>query len=298
MQLSRERLRIKFDQQSERGAKDVITGGDPTAWRATDMQFELLFSVTIGDGDEAVNNVLNISNWQTIELTVKDATDRGGATLMRQTIGAADMHAVVAENDWDSGADQHCVILFAAAETRLDMGGRSDKNFFLVVRITTVDGLTFTAGFATFKLLSDGVSGETSTPPIGSSMVPAGTPYSGAGAYVLNGLVSGLNYSWEKGANDTDLVNGTQTLTASGWFQAQGTSVTLHGTVSQLITALVRWPKVATLDDVMASAAGKLKIINDPGILVGMRSPNGKILRLEGVDDNMAPLTKIIDLTA
>lgn len=37
-------------------------------------------------------------------------------------------------------------------------------------------------------------------------------------------------YKWTPGAHEVSLVNGTQTLTAAGYFQAQGTTVTINGT--------------------------------------------------------------------
>jgi hypothetical protein len=63
--------------------------------------------------------------------------------------------------------------------------------------------------------------------------------YSG-GAYTRSGLVTGRWYRYTPGANDTNLVNGTETLTASGDFQAQATSVVMNGTSSTSVTATVQ----------------------------------------------------------
>lgn len=64
--------------------------------------------------------------------------------------------------------------------------------------------------------------------------------YSGGGAFVWPGLIAGRRYRWVKGASDTNCVNGTETLTTTGDFVAQSTSVTLNGTVSVAVTAELR----------------------------------------------------------
>ena len=71
-----------------------------------------------------------------------------------------------------------------------------------------------------------------------ASIVPAGADYSGAGAYVLP-VIQGRIYTWTKGNNDTSLVNGIQTLVATGPFTATGATVTLNGADSVGITCLV-----------------------------------------------------------
>lgn len=72
-----------------------------------------------------------------------------------------------------------------------------------------------------------------------SNIVPTAN-YSGGGSYTLTGLVVGVSYRWAKGANDTNcVVNGSITLTASGVFTATAVTVTLNGTNSASITALV-----------------------------------------------------------
>jgi hypothetical protein len=72
-----------------------------------------------------------------------------------------------------------------------------------------------------------------------SSLVPAETNYDGSGAYTLT-VKQGRTYRWTKGSGDTSLVNGTDTLTTDGDFTAQGSSVTLNGTISAAITASVK----------------------------------------------------------
>lgn len=72
-----------------------------------------------------------------------------------------------------------------------------------------------------------------------TSIIPVGAAYSG-GAYTLTGILVGQAYSWVKGANDTNIVvNGSITITSSGVFTATATTVTLNGSGSSTITAIV-----------------------------------------------------------
>lgn len=282
-----------LDQQADDDARDAITGNIARAARGNDFEFQLGFSVTVDD----VNTLLDVSVYESVTLTVKAENDRGGVTLMQGFTSTLNT-ALTAEN-WNNGTDQHAVIRFTGEETKLEMGSQNEQRFFWSVRARTVDGTDVTLGHGILIIYLDGVGGETTvTPPLGSSKVPAGQTYSGAGAYVLNGLVAGYSYTYEKGANDTDLVNGTETLTATGWFIAQGTSVTLHGTASALITALVRFPRLAMMNDLEAKFGTCLKIINAPGVLIGTLSQDGTKLRLWGVDNDKMPIDELIDLTA
>jgi hypothetical protein len=63
--------------------------------------------------------------------------------------------------------------------------------------------------------------------------------YSGLGAVAV-AVTAGRQYTYVKGANDTNLQNGTEVLTASGSFIAQGTTVVLGGTALAAVTARVR----------------------------------------------------------
>lgn len=59
---------------------------------------------------------------------------------------------------------------------------------------------------------------------------------------VLNSI-----YKWTPGAHEVSLVNGTQTLTAAGYFKAQGTSVTINGTGATVsYTGLIQLVTVTT----------------------------------------------------
>lgn len=67
-----------------------------------------------------------------------------------------------------------------------------------------------------------------------------GPAYDGSGNYTLTGLTASSSYQYTDAANDTGLVNGTETLPGAAPFTAQGTSVTLTGTPGALVTAIVQ----------------------------------------------------------
>ena len=69
------------------------------------------------------------------------------------------------------------------------------------------------------------------------NILPSGADYDGSGAYSLT-VKQDRVYRWTKAG--TNLVNGTETLTADSDFTAQGSSVTLNGTASATITATVK----------------------------------------------------------
>lgn len=70
-------------------------------------------------------------------------------------------------------------------------------------------------------------------------LVKAGSTYGSGGEFVLRDLRIGDSYKIAFGTNDESLVNGTQTLSDSGSFTAQGTNATLNGAVDAGVTASV-----------------------------------------------------------
>ena len=50
----------------------------------------------------------------------------------------------------------------------------------------------------------------------------------------------GEEYLYVQGVNETSLVNGEETLTASGYFKAQGSSITLNGRTTVVVTASIK----------------------------------------------------------
>ena len=290
----RERIRLRLDTESHKAALDQITQQPPKAWRGNSMQFEMGFFFN--------DQLLSTANIASVTMTVKDNADRNGPKLMEKVIDASGLNQILVDTNWTAGTDQHVVIDFTKDETLLDMGGNNTKQFWVAFVALTTDTPVrrFTLGSTVLTLEDDGTtSNSASLPPLGSNIIGLGALYDGAGAYTLAGLIAGRVYQFAIGTGDTNLVNGTETLTASGSFAAQGTSVVLHGTASGPVTATVRWPLYLTADEADARYLnGVLKLINAPGVNIGMRSLNKRYMRQIGVDDNGNQYDHIIDLNA
>ena len=70
--------------------------------------------------------------------------------------------------------------------------------------------------------------------------------------YVVLNLTAGAVYQWTKGVAAVELRNGTETLTQSGWFVAQGTTVTIEGEDTDPVDDIVKaaiWTRATDADD-------------------------------------------------
>jgi membrane protein len=71
------------------------------------------------------------------------------------------------------------------------------------------------------------------------NLVPAHSTYDSSGSFRVKGLTAGDSYNVVFGLNEESLVDGTLTTNISGTFDAQGTNMTLRGTVNAKVTASV-----------------------------------------------------------
>ena len=96
------------------------------------------------------------------------------------------------------------------------------------------------------------VSGSYSSSGVKNVITETGEEY----YYTIGGAADAEHYA------DTNLVNGTETLTASGYFKAQSTSVTLNGSPSVAITATIK--KHDESKDYAQSVAAEWRVIHTP----------------------------------
>lgn len=283
LQHTSERIRIACDVESHDVQSDEIAGGQPQMWRNNDVQFELGFFL---DGVPR-----DASAYSEIKLIVKESENRQGAgSLMSAVVNPASITPTFTVEEWENKSAQHCIIPFTSAETRLDLRGANKRDFWLAVIARTAAGNRITLMSTLLTLHHDGEDETSNVPPTGSSIIPQGASYNGAGLYVLNGLTAGRTYSYVLGANDTKLVNGGEELLESGNFTANGTTATLHGDVSTLVTATIRYPVFLNQQELDA----RYQRVDTPW----RTSPNRRYLRVLGVDDDGLPTDKIIDLQA
>lgn len=218
--------------------KDALTGKTPATWQGNDLQFEL----GIFNGTEAAPTPADLSNFASLKCEVfamAGAAPTGAALMSKTVTSFADTLDLA---DWQAGTAQHAVFIFTAQESNLDLGSNPYVDFWMVFSGTTdaPDGFLDTFGHSIFRVYADGTPATALGPVQAGSIIPALAEYDVSGEYALSGLVAGNVYQYVKSTNDTNLVNGTETLVASGFFTAQGTTATLNGTPEAAVTATVR----------------------------------------------------------
>ena len=130
----RNRIRIKVDNILSRGSllTDVLTGTTAQFWQSEDVQVELgIYSAGVIAAD--------LSNCASVTFLVKDKANLSGSALLSQTILAASMDLTVSDADWVSGAAQHAVFVFTAAETNVALTGAAAKTLTWFFYMTTTD---------------------------------------------------------------------------------------------------------------------------------------------------------------
>lgn len=281
VQYIKDRIRVAVD-VTKKGQPlvDLITSASMKFWRGEAVQFE--FAFFYGD------NLIDVTGWSSITLDVRDSVTRSGLDFMSASIGAAQFNPALTVEQWEAGQAAHVIIPFSGSLTALDLGNAVQKDFWLALSATvsgSAEPITLAGG--TLTVIEDGANPlDVSIPALGASLIPLGATYDGSGHYTLPVTVN-KNHSYTKGANDTSVTNGTQTLATNGNFAAQGGTVTLNGTPSALITATLRYPLYWTADESDARyLTGVAKIMNDKGALIGTRSPSGQFIRLTGIDDS------------
>lgn len=284
-----ERIRIAVDVEDVSGGSvDSITGQAPEMWRGNDVRFEFAFFLN--------GQLVDMSDFSTLTLIVKDDADRRGPKLMEEVVGAADLNLLLTASEWNAGVAYHAAFTFSGSETMLDLRGANNRKFWLVVHGVTTAGRSVTLASARVNIHENGVDDTDNLPPLGSSVIPLGATYDGSGEYDLS-VIEGRWYRWEPGTNDTSLVNGTQTLTEQDNFQAQSTTVTLNGTLDTSVTAVVRWPVFITRDEYNAvDRADVLRVNNQPGVTPTYKSKNSKWIRIFGVDDDGKRIDQVIQV--
>jgi len=256
-------LRLTCDQAQAPGGLADALGGPVKFWRGNPVRLQLLLN---SNGD-----IVDIDQFASIRVEVFASQAENLAPLMSATVaaGATGWDSGCTADEWTDRTSAHAYVDFSAAETLLDLDGETSADFWIVVSVApladTAQRVTFGGG--TLTVHEDATPGSASGAIQPGTVIPNGATYNGSGAYTL-AVTAGRVYQWEPGANDTNLVNGTITLTASGATTALGSSVVLHGTPSAAITATVRVGGFYTADDVESMFAR---------VTAGSTDPNGAV---------------------
>ena len=132
MQIDNQRIRLAIDTSQMGSINDVLTGGSPKFWNGVDLQFEL--------GIFRGAALVDISNFDSITVDLKDADPRTGLPLMSKTLASGSFNAGLTLDAWNGGAsaDCHALLAFTNSETNLDLSD-DQVTFWLVVSALTND---------------------------------------------------------------------------------------------------------------------------------------------------------------
>lgn len=201
------------------------------------------------------------------------AADRTGNSFADAT--SAGFDTAVNTATWAAGSAQSATINFTGTQLELAIpDGQPSQDYSIVVFFNDT-----TFGFITLTIERDGVpAGQ--LPVQAGNLVPGGATYDGSGHYTLN-VSSGTFYIIGFGAHDTSVDNGSDNYTDSlHVFQASGSTILLHGTISATVTAVVRPNPIVTtavLQTMIASVTGAAT-----GTLAGSGSPEGVLTGIVG----------------
>lgn len=228
---------------------DVLTAKTPQAWVGTNLRFELAFFYR--------GVLADISAWDQVSVQIKELTSKTGAALASQTISSGALNTGLTSSQWDNGSSQHAVIEFDDSAVNFDLEGADSKAYHMVVNglSSDVPAKVMVMGVSVFEMREDGTGSTTPSPTVGANVIPSGATYDGSGQYVVTNLTADKVYEVDLAANDTSLENDVQTVTEDGRFVAAGTSVTLNGTPSALVTARLWQPSYYTADEADARFA-------------------------------------------
>ena len=265
---------------------DKQTSESPEGWRGFALQIELAFFTSD-------TQLMTLTGFQSITVEIHDNEARVRPALL--SVQATDFRTDLSIADWENESSYHCKANFTESEMALDLDGQ-EKTFWIFVHGINSDFKRVPLGGTTLKLKESGVSTVTQGPNQGANLITGGMTYDGSGNRVI-ATTAGKLYDWTKGANDTSIVNGSDTYTTSQRFTAQGTSVTLTGTIGALVTAQLRYPIYPTLDELYALLLNVCRSIRLPGQYDVYVSKESVYQRTVGVDDDGNRIDQVEEIT-
>jgi hypothetical protein len=132
MQISNQRIRLAVDTSQMGSVNDAITGATPQFWNGVDLEIELaiFYGATLVD----------VSNFDSITVDLKESDPRTGLPLMSQTVASGSINDALTLTAWNGGApaDCHALAVFTNEETNLNLADDTQQ-FWLVISALTND---------------------------------------------------------------------------------------------------------------------------------------------------------------
>lgn len=253
-------------------------GGSPSVWNNSPLNVEF--------GIFANGVIRSPSDFSSIVVMIKPKTRRG-ASLTDVTIAAAAFNITLTADEWTAGTLYHGVAEFAAQDMQVDLQTKDKDTYWIAIYgLDLVTGEPVMLGGTSIVIEESGINLEGNNPTQGANIVPGGAVYDGSGNYTL-AVSEDTSYTYTQGANDDTLVNGVQTLSADGFFTANGASVTLTGTIGAAVTAVIRTPVYPTYDQVRALVGESVILaVNEAGVTTTYVSPDGTRKVTVGCNNN------------
>lgn len=163
---SRERTRMAVDVTSHEPITDVRTGSTPTIWRGTDLAIELAFAA-------GADGLVDVSAYSTVTIEIRDAQSRK-QLIATKSLATSDLHTALTQDAWEAGTDQHGTWTWTSDETRWDLQGEFEREFWLVISAITTDtpARKVTLGGTTLRVVEDGAGETTNSPTPGDPTYP------------------------------------------------------------------------------------------------------------------------------
>ena len=178
-----------------------------------------------------------------------------------------------------AGCRQHFEIPFSPLDLEL-AATKDGTKYYLVLYATLNTGESVTLAQTELEIVRDNVPDNDVLPVQAGNLVGEGAVYDGGGHYAITGLAAGKALRWSKGANDTSVTNGGDTINVSGQnFFTHGATITLNGTAGEPVTAVVWNAPFFTADEVAALMATALA---EAGGYSGTGSPEGVVTSIPG----------------
>jgi hypothetical protein len=146
-------IRIAADTTSKDNILDLNTSAEPQAWWARDLTLQV--------GVFAGAALLDVSDIQSVTVTIKDPSNLDGSPLVSQTITTFDNTTTL--TTWAAGTQQHFVVSFTADSLSFTLTDGARLVHISMVAVTT-GGLTGAICVGTINIVDDGGNSPASNP--------------------------------------------------------------------------------------------------------------------------------------
>jgi len=146
-------IRIQADTTSKENILDLNTSAEPQAWWARDLTMQV--------GIFAGQTLLDVSDLQSVTVSIKDPSNLDGSPLIAKTITTFDNTTTALT--WAAGTQQHFTVAFTADELSFTLTNGQRLVHLAMVAVTT-GGQTGTVCVGSINIIDDGGNSPSSNP--------------------------------------------------------------------------------------------------------------------------------------